>query len=174
MSIKVKILEFEQLNWVPEDDVTIDRHHSILSTYWLVEINHKKCIFFYMDVNFFDAENWRGCAWQISIRPDPNFSKIWSDHIEPDYNSEDRMARQDTDEFLSASDSTCVQNWYNNCEEKTETYIAHEDYENCTEEERVAYRDMYEQISAIYEKIEPCSDIKSIDDLEETEFEIKV
>lgn len=35
MSIKVKILEFEQLNWVPEDDVTIDRHHSILSKYVL-------------------------------------------------------------------------------------------------------------------------------------------
>ena len=35
MSIKVKILEFEQLNWVPEDDVTIDRYHSILSKYVL-------------------------------------------------------------------------------------------------------------------------------------------
>ena len=56
MSIKVKILEFEQLNYIPEDESTIDRHHSLLSTYWLVEINHNKCIFLYMDVNFFDAE----------------------------------------------------------------------------------------------------------------------
>ena len=167
---KVKIIEFEQLNWIPEDGFTIDRHHSLLSTYWLVEIDKKKCIFFYYDIKLFEAEYERDYGLIIAIRPDPNLSKIWSNVTEPDYNSEHRMVHQKSDEYLFLRNN--IEDWYNNKEEETETYMAYHD-ENKPIEVIIEYGVMNRQIRAIYDRLEPNSETKSINDLSSIEFEIK-
>tara|TARA_B100000900_G_C20273233_1_gene590917 strand:+ start:128 stop:655 length:528 start_codon:yes stop_codon:yes gene_type:complete len=170
---KVRVLEFEQLSWEPESGFSIDRHHSNLVTFWFVEINKKKCIFFYADIKLYYGEYKQDQDCNIAIRPDPNFSKIWSNESEPDYNSEDRMQLQDQDEYLYIRPKL-IENWYNNKEEKTETYQAHEDLESCSKEEREAYLLMYNQIKAIYEYLCPNSETKSTDDLISIEFDIKI
>jgi len=169
---KVKILEFKQLGWVPEDDVSIDRHHSALSTFWFVEINKKKCIFIYADIKLYYAEYEQDQDCNIAVRPDPNFLRIWGNESEPDYSSEDRMKLQDNDEYLFARPNL-IKNWYENQEEKTETYSAYEDTDY-TKEERNEYLLFYKQIKAIYEHLCPEPETKSTDDLKTTEFDIKV
>ena len=111
MKYKIKILEFKQLGWVPEDDVSIDRHHSVLSTFWIVEINKKKCIFIYADIKLYYAEYEQDQVCNIVVRPDPNFLRIWANDSEPDYSSEDRMKLQDNDECLFARPKL-IENWY--------------------------------------------------------------
>ena len=169
---KVKILEFKQLGWVPEDDVSIDRHHSVLSTFWFVEINKKKCIFIYADIKLYYAEYEQDQDCNIAVRPDPNFLRIWANESEPDYSCEDRMKLQDNDEYLFARPKL-IENWYKNQEEKTETYSAYED-SDYSKEEQTEYLLFYNQIKAIYEHLCPEPEIKSTDDLKTTEFDIKI
>ena len=171
---KVRVLEFEQLKWEPESGFSIDRHHSDLATFWFVEINKKKCIFFYRDIKLYFAEYEQDQDCAIAIRPDPNFSKIWSNESEPDYNSKDRMQFQDDNDGFLYVRPELVENCYNNQEEKTETYQAHEDFKSCSKEEREAYLLMYNQIKAIYEYLCPNSETKSTDDLISIEFDIKI
>ena len=80
--------------------------------------------------------------------------------------------QDDNDGFLYVRPKL-VENWYNNQEEKTETYQAHEDFEY-SKEEREAYLLMYNQIKAIYEHLCPNSETKSTEDLISIEFDIKI